>query len=264
MRRCTRVLLAAPEATTSQQWPFGKPEAKGTARKYIPYPKKILEGVAAKMADKKQDPPTLVSIANHLSNLGKGWKIARNHWNTGREVRTFATITHIYNHRPPFELSSAVGYMTVNGETSNCPIYIPQQSFAGWTAVGAPEDEPIISKSDRRGNTVEFSNKLVVTGVDYTTDIQDVKTLAKDFGSVVYCDWIPEAYDKSTKQALIIYETVEEAEVAYDSMHDYELDGLVIAVEPGVRFVPRPPSIGVEVPVDYSYGKMPTEPSFNY
>ena len=171
-----RAAAASNDVDVSVQWPFGRPEARGTQRKYIPYPKKTLEGLAAKMADKKQDPPTLVSICNHLSGLGKGWKIARNHWNLDGEIRTFATITEIHNHRPPYEASQAIGYMTVNGETSNCPVYIPQQHYSGWTALQGPVFEEINHEfTSRTGKVVDFSNKLCVSGIDYTTPLSDLE-----------------------------------------------------------------------------------------
>ncbi|KAJ9445532.1 putative RNA-binding protein C25G10.01 [Diplonema papillatum] len=263
MRRCV-ALRAAPTADTTAQWPFGRPEARGTARKFVPYAKTILEGVAAKMADKKQDPPSLISIANHLTHLGIGWKLARNHWNPSGEVTTFVTLTDIFNRRPPYELATAVGYLTVDGETSNCPLYLPQQHYAGWTALEPPAPEEIVEFVDRTGATVDFSAKLRVSGIDYTTTLRDVRRLAAEFGDVKYCDWVPEAYDKATKQALVIYSTVEEAKAAYEKMHDWDLDFMQVTVDPAPRAVPRPPSIGVEVPVDYSFGKMPIEPSYNW
>ena len=185
LRRCHTGLAAAAKAGAAApdvtiQWPFGRPEARGTQRRYIPYPKKILEGLAARMADKKQDAPILVSICGHLTGLGKGWRVARNHWNLDGEMRTFATVTDIYNHKPPFEMSQIVGYMTVNGETSNCPIHIPQQHFTGWTALAPPEPEQLISDfTDRSGRVVEFSNKICISGIDYTTSLDDVKGVAE-------------------------------------------------------------------------------------
>ena len=264
--RRTTVLRAAVEADTTSQWPFGRPEARGTQRKYIPYAKTILEGVAAKMAEKKQDPPTLISVCNHLHNFGKGSMIARNHWNQSGEIDTFVTITEILNHKPPYELSQCVGYVTINGETSNSPVYIPQQSYAGWTVVGSPPHEPVIEVSSREGTTIEFSTKIIISGIDYATPIQEIKTTIRNVvdSNPVYCEYIEEGYQKATQKALLIFDKPETAYEAYKQLHHQPVDGAVISVNPAIGAVPRPPSIGVEVPVDYSFGKMPAEPSMNW
>lgn len=263
MRRCRRLL--SDEGGRSQQWPFGRPEARGTARQFVPYAKKTLEGVAAAMADKKQDPPILASLLQHLPHGGIGWRVARNHWNLSGEVLTFATVTEVFHRRPPYELMVTSGYMTVDGETSNCPVYLPQQHYAGWTALSGPEPEEVdASFVDRAGRTAPFSRRVYVTGVDWMVHLGDLRRHMEKCGEVRYCEWEPEAYDKSSKQAIVEYSTIDAAKAAYEQLHDADLGGLALCVEVGTEKVKRPPSIGTDVDVDFSFGRMPTEPSINW
>eukprot|EP01065_Artemidia_motanka_P013513 TRINITY_DN17514_c0_g1_i1.p1 TRINITY_DN17514_c0_g1~~TRINITY_DN17514_c0_g1_i1.p1 ORF type:complete len:263 (+),score=62.95 TRINITY_DN17514_c0_g1_i1:68-856(+) len=249
----------------SAQWPFGRPVARGTARQYIPYAKKTLEGVAAAMADRKQDPPILASLLQHLSFGGIGWRVARNHWNLDGEISTFATVTEVMGRRPPYEMMVTTGYMTVNGETTNCPIYLPQQHYSGWTALTPPEPEEVDTEfQDRTGFVVPFSNKVYVEGIDWTTPIEDVQKLMATCGKVVDCQWETMAFEKATKQAIVVYESLASAKQAYEELQDAALNGMQIIVSPGAGKVLRPPSIGTDVPVDYSFGRMPDTPSINW
>ena len=97
----------------------------------------------------------------------------------------------------------------------------PSLTLGEAKRVGEVHFSFLFKKEEQRGSPNGMHDQLLQPSQPIT-----------EYGEVLHCDWMHEAYDKATRQVLVIFDTAAAAEEVYNSLHDEVLDGMRISVEP--------------------------------